>query len=152
MSGAFVSATVNIGDVEQGLDAMERRAHALGPAFAEIKSAMKLDQREHRDDQAGPDGKWSPRAASTIAMAKQRHKRLPRRVLGKLPTAVAYKSTALGAVGESRVKWSLSQQDGGRVGRGAVLPARPFLWISDKLLAAAAEIVDRKLAEAWGGR
>lgn len=153
MSGAYVSATVDIGDVEQGLEAMQRRAHQLGPAFVEVKAAMKVDQREHREAQSGPEGKWPGRAASTLAAAKHRKKKLPRKILGKLPTAIAYKALPFAAIGESRVRWSQIHQDGGHVGRGhrALLPARPFLWISDKLLRATESILERVLLAAWGG-
>lgn len=147
------SLTVNIVDATMGLDAMAKRSHQLEPAFQEIKTAMKVDQKEHREDESGPDGHWAPRKASTIAAAKSHHKGrlVPRKILGKLPTAVSYKALPLGVEGESRIKWSLTQQDGGPVGRGVVLPARPFLWISDKLSAKAEGIIAGKLVSAFGG-
>lgn len=150
--GAYVSATIDIGDVEKGLSAMSKRAKSLGSAFDEIKVAMKADQKDHREQQSGPEGSWQGRAMSTIAAAKRHHRRLPRKILGKLPTAVSYKALPYGAFGESRVKWSLSQQDGGRVGHGAKLPERAFLWLSDKLLDFAANVVTKSLESAWGGR
>lgn len=149
-----LSVTVDIGDVEKGLDAMLKRAHQLEPAFEEIKEEMKADQKDHRENEAGPDGRWAARKASTIADAKAHHKGrlVPRKILGKLPTAVTYKALPLGVFGESRIKWSEAQQEGGPVGRGAVLPARPFLWISDQLMARSTAIIERKLTASFGGR
>ena len=148
MADGYVSETVDIGDVEEGLAAMERRAHALGPAFAEVKALMKIDQRDHAKTRSGPEGPWQARAAST----KEHHKRLSRNVLGKLPTAIAYRSSSLGAFAESRVKWSLAQQEGARVGRGARLPARPFLYMSDPFLDLAEIVIEGSMLNAYGGR
>jgi phage gpG-like protein len=146
--GLRTSVSIDIGDVEKGLDAMERRAHALAPAYARIKGLMKEDQRDHAKTQSGPEGKWPARSAAT----RQHHRRLPRRILGKLPTAVAYRATATGAIGESRVKWGAAHQDGARVGRGSRLPARPFLWISDDLASKSADVIGKVVTEAFGGR
>lgn len=147
MIGAFVSATVDIGDVEDGLSAMERRSKQLGPTFQSLKAPMRDDQKEHAKQKVGPDSSWPPRLPSTIAS----HKKLPRKLLGRLPTAVSYKATGYSVTAESLVKWSLAHQEGGTVGRGARLPARPFLWISDKLLEVAAEALTKALAAAFGG-
>lgn len=146
-----VNARVDVSDVIDGLDKLGSRAKTLGPAFRALKVAMKADQREHRDEQAGPEGKWAPRAASTIAAAKEHHKRLPRRILGRLTTAISYRAMAEALIGESRVKWSLSHQEGGIVGRGARLPARPFLWMSDQFLSFGEWVFANVLERAWKG-
>ena len=105
MPSPAVSARVDVSDVIEGLDKLGTRSKTLGPAFRALKDAMKADQRDHREKEAGPDGKWAPRAASTIAAAKEHHKRLPRRILGKLTTAISYRALAERLIGESRVKW-----------------------------------------------
>ncbi len=150
MIGAYASVTVDVGDVEKGLDATKRRVHALGPAFAQVKEPMRDDQKEHRKDKAGPESKWAPRAASTIA--SYRHRKHARALLGKLPTAVAYKASATGVTAESRAAWSDAHQEGAIVGHGARLPQRTFLWISDKLIDVATDIISAALLAAWGGR
>lgn len=149
----FTSVNIEIDEVVDGLDATGKRAHRLGPAFVEIKAAMKLDQREHREQEMGPDGKWSPRKASTLKSEKLHHKGrvVPRKILGKLPTAVTYKAIGSGAFGESKIRWSESQQGGGRVGKGAMIPARPFLWVSDKLARTSEEIIERHIIGKAGG-
>lgn len=147
----FVSATLDIGDVEKGLDAMQRRSKALGPAFQALKKPMREDQKEHRKTKTGPSGSWAPRSAATLA-AHHGKRKLARTLLGKLPTAVSYKATAHGVTGESKVKWSAVHQEGGSAGHGAKIPARPFLWISDKLLDLAVNIIDTALVAAFGGR
>ena len=145
-----VSATIDIGDVEKGLDAMERRAHTLGPVFNALKKPMRDDIAEHRKAKTGPDGAWAPRSAATIAAAHGKRK-LARNILGRLPTAVSYKATSFSLIGESKVKWSGVQQDGGRVGRGSVLPAREFLWIGDSLLVIAESVIADAMLTAYGG-
>ncbi len=146
----MITATVDIGDVEKGLEAMRRRARQLGPVFQALKGPMRVDQKEHRTAKAGPDGAWAPRSAATLA--SKHHRRLARSILGRLPTAVSYKATGNSLVAESRVKWSGVHQDGGIVGRGAKIPARPFLWLSSKLLDIAVDVIDRALITAYGGR
>lgn len=148
--GAFVSATLDIGDVEEGLAAMQRRARALGPAFRELKRPLRLDQRAHSKKREGPSAIWAPRAASTMARLRAGGRRA-RKPLGKLTGAVAYTADATAVRGTSRVLWSGVHQDGGAVGRGARLPARPFLWISDDLLGIAENTLGRALVRAYGG-
>lgn len=145
----FISATIDIGDVEKGLDATERRARTLGPAFRELKKPMRLDQREHGKQQRGPFGTWARRAQSTLASYRARKKRVPR-PLGRLLGAIAYQSNAYSVTAESRVKWSDVHMTGGTVGHGARLKARPFLWISRKLLETAEDVFTRVLLTAWG--
>lgn len=145
----YVSVTVDIGDVERGLAGMERRGHALGPAFAELKKPMRADQIEHRKAKAGPESTWAPRAASTLAVKRGKHK-LPRSILGRLPTAVSYKASATSVTAESRVAWSAIHEEGGVAGHGARIPARTFLWISDKLMTLAESVLERALLAAFG--
>lgn len=138
-----IDVTVDIGDVEEGLAAMERRARALGPTMRTLVKPMKDDQRNHKSAKEGPDGSWPARAASTIARAHGKRK-LPRNPLGRLPTAVAYAVTPSSITGTSKVRWSGAHQDGDRVGRGSRLPARPFLWLSDEFV----NLAERELADA----
>ena len=149
-AGVFVSATLDIGDVEKGLAAMQRRARVLGPAFRELKRPLRLDQRDHSKRRAGPSAMWAPRAASTMAKLRAGGRRA-RKPLGKLSGAVAYTADATAVRARSRVLWSGVHQDGGTVGRGAKLPARPFLWISDDMLRVAEHTLGRALVRAYGG-
>ncbi len=147
----FVSATVDIGDVEAGLDAMQKRAHALGPAFRELKIPFKADQKDHGRRKSGPFGAWARRAPSTLAAYRASGKRRLPRPLGKLLSAITYAATTTGVSAESKVGWSDVHQDGGTVGRGSKIPARPFLWISRRLLDVAEDVFNRVMLTAFGG-
>jgi phage gpG-like protein len=163
-SGLYVSATLDIGDVEQGLEAMQRRAHALGAAFAELKGPLRLDQRDHSKRREGPEGAWAPRAASSSAKLRtgrrqrwwSRFRRTkyhrPAKLMGRLSGAVKYTANASGVTGVSRALWSGVHQDGGTVGHGSRIPARPFLWISDDMLTVAGNTLGNALVRAYGGR
>lgn len=150
MSDLYVSASVELDDVEKGLAAAERSARDLGPAFRELKKPMREDQRDHGKKQRGPFGSWARRSPRTLAFYREHRRRVPR-PLGRLSTAVKYTPTAFGVFGESRAKWSESQQSGGVVGRGVRLRARPFLWLSSKFLDIAERTFERRFLDAFGG-
>lgn len=143
-----------------GFDDMRRASRELGSVFREIRPVMRADQKDHASKAAGPDGKWAPRAASTLGRMSRgsrrfkgtRRRKLSRRPLGRLVTAVTYSASKAGVFATSRVAWSNVHQEGGRVGRGARLPARPFLWISDSLADTAARAIAEHVAGAMGGR
>jgi hypothetical protein len=147
---AFVSATLDIGDVEKGLDAMERRARALGPAFKELKTPFRADQRDHAKKRRGPFAAWARRAPSTLAAYRARGTGRVPRPLGKLLSAVKYTADATGIAGESIIAWSAAHMDGATVGRGVKIKARPSLWLSRKLLDTAENVIGRRLLSAYG--
>lgn len=149
MSSLYTIAHVDFGDALKGIAAMAQR-NVLAPALKKLKAPMRLDQKEHARAKAGPEGGWSPRATSSEARRRNLPKR-PSKLLGRLPTAVSYKLEGTTLVGESRVAWSGVHQAGGTVGHGARLPARPFLWISDKFLGVAVETLGSTVAAAFGG-
>lgn len=130
----FVSVEMDLSDAFAGLDSMARPP--LPRAFAFLKAPLRFDQKEHASAKAGPEGAWPARASSTLERYSHM-KKPPKRIMGKLPTAVTYAATASSVTATSRAKWSEVHQVGGRVGRGSMLPARPFLWLSDKMLAIA---------------
>jgi hypothetical protein len=99
-----------------------------------LRKPMHSDQRDHRDRQRGPRGLWAPLASSTLKRYAREGKRRNRRILAKLPNArqTSVKGNVLTM--KSRVRWSMAHQDGPtRVGRGAIVPQRQFLWISPSL-------------------
>ncbi len=151
MADVVVSATLDIRDVENGLDAMERRSHSLGTAFRELKAPLRLDQKDHRKKRQGPSAAWAPAAASTRARRLSSPKHRPSKLLGRLPGAVSYKADSTSVTGTSRVLWSGVHQDGGTVGHGSRLPARPFLWISDDMIRIAENTLGGALVRAYGG-
>jgi hypothetical protein len=130
---------------------MAKRGHSPGKAFRRIRPHMRKDQRDHAARREGPESAWPKRAASTLAkMGRSKSgRRLVRRPMGKLTTAVAYSASDKGVFGESRVPWSLAHYARTRVGHGAILEARPFLWISDSLTRIASRLLADYVA---GGR
>lgn len=139
---------LDLGPVERAFSAMERRARALGPVFSSLKAPMRADQAEHQASQMGPDGKWPVRSDATLEKIRSQGRR--GRPLGRLPSSTSYSAGDFGVVGKSRVPWSGAHQDGARVGKGSVLPARPFLWLGRDLLLRAQGAIERALVEAFG--
>lgn len=142
---------IDMGEVERSFDAMIRRGRNLGQAFRVIKPEMRADQRDHARAGEGPEGAWEPLAQSTLEKRASMG-RLRRRPLGRLTAAVTYAASKDGVIARSKVPWSGAHQDGAVVGRGSHLPARPFLWLSDKLISKAKEVIARVVEDAWGHR
>jgi hypothetical protein len=142
----MLRASVDLREVEGGLEALRRRGLALGDVFRAAKTDMRADQTDHAKSQAGPEGTWPPRAAATIAKGRRG------RVMGKAARTISYSATATGVRGESRWPAALAHMLGDRVGRGARLPARVFMWISDTLLDKVTERVNAKVIASFGRR
>lgn len=163
-----VEANFDMIEVDSAAADVEERARRLRPAFREIRKPMRQDQRAHASEERGPGGAWPPRSPLTEARRKARNKGVratkamraiaitkfkkrptPKRILGRLPNAVVYVVGDLFIRATSRVPWSAAQQDGGRVGRGAILPARPFLWLSSTLLGKARDVLGAFIVKGW---
>jgi len=70
--------------------------------------------------------------------------------LAKLPNALQSIVTPMSLKLRSRVRWSMAHQDGPtRVGRGAILPGRQFLWISRDLIVIARRMFRETLWRRW---
>lgn len=138
----MIEARVNLTFAERALIALRRPD--LRPAWKEARKPLRADIREHRRKQEGPEGTWPARAAATKQRAG-RHGR-PRRLLGRLPTALTTLSDRRRVAMRSRVAWSDVHRTGGVVGRGSRLPRRDFLWASGNVLDTIAGIVSRYLA------
>lgn len=147
----MLAATVDISEAIDALDGMKRQGDRLGPAFRELRKPMRADQREHAKKQEGPEGRWQPRAPITGASARAKRRRR-RKLLGRLPGAITVRATATSVIAESKVAWSGVHQEGGKVGRGARIPARPFLWLSDAMIEKAIAVFEEHLLEGWGAR
>lgn len=146
--GAYVAVTFDFRDAFAGLSALEH-VH-LGKAFQALKAPLRADQKEHATSKVGPESTWPPRASSTTESYAHRKKH-PRKLMGKLPTAVSYAASGGGISATSRATWSEAHQTGAVVGHGARLPARPFLWISDKMMAIAENRIGDVAIAAFGG-
>lgn len=147
----MLTATFDAREVEASIAELGRRGQDLRQPMRVIRKEMRLDQREHAQRREGPDGKWPPRAAATVAKARKGSGRA-RRPMGRLTTAVDYVAQQRRVVGRSRVPWSGAHMVGGRVGNGATLPVRVFLWVSDALVETSARVLQRFLVNGWGRR
>lgn len=152
----MITARLDTRSLKRGLRELGTQAERARPFFEALKAPLRQDQREHRRAQEGPKGTWPKRARTTSGKrgspSHNKKRRQRRRLLGKLPTAVRYRSDADEVSATSRVPWSGVHQDGGRVGRGAEVPARPFLWLSRGFLRDAGEALLDYVARNWGRR
>ncbi len=148
MNERLITATVNLDGVERAFG--RARTADLRPAFAMARKPLRDDQREHAKKQEGPDGSWAPRKSATRQRAQSRRNRRPRKLLGRLPGAIAVKAERDRVIGRSLVKWSGVHQDGGVAGRGARISARPFMWPSGAVVERVAGILADYVAKVIG--
>lgn len=160
------SATVNIADALGDFARMEAAAKRLRPAWSSLRRPMRDDQADHAKAQAGPDGKWPKNSAKTVERRRQAARGRRRamkaaktkakfsnkrrqfragRLLGSLPnrTVKVQQLGSDGLLAISKVKWSGVHQEGGRAGRGSRIPARPFLWLSDRFKRQVVEAIEQ---------
>lgn len=128
-----IHADVRIGGVLMAFSYLTRTD--FRQTFLRLRKPMHWDQMDHKARQRGPTSPWQQLAPSTLAKYAKLGKRRNRRILAKLPNARQTEVTSKALIMKSRVRrWSNAHQDGPtRVGRGARLPQRQFLWISDGL-------------------
>lgn len=165
------SVRVDLSQVTHDFASMEAAAAKLRPVWGSLRRPMRDDQRDHARKQAGPEGKWPKNSAATIER-RQQAKRGRRRamkaaktgkfnnkrrqfraskLMGSMPNRTV-KVQTLGGDGLqaiSKVAWSGVHQEGGRVGRGSRIPARPFLWLSDGFKRAAVEALEKHIVGAF---
>lgn len=146
-----IRGTINVNPI---LAAFARlRKFEVRKALKNIRKPMHRDQRDHRDKMRGPRGPWAPLAATTLQRYAREGKRRNRRILARLPNPRTTTITANSLIMRSRVKWSMAHQDGPtRVGRGAILPQRQFMWISRELRRAARREFSKAMWARWLGR
>lgn len=139
---------IDLRDVERGIAAMLRRGRQLGPVFRKLRQPMRQDLRQHAKDKEGPDGDWPALAMSTV-LARRGRRRRSRRLLGRLPQAVKMFVSTDSVAAVSRVPWSGVHQDGGKVGRGATIPKREFMWLSPNFLEKATDEIAESILVPW---
>ena len=134
--------------LERALRDMARRADFARPFFDVLKPRLRQDQRDHGRRKEGPLGRWPALAKSTLAKRKRSGKRRSK-LLGRLTAAVKYRASGDELRATSQVKYSSVHQDGGKVGHGAELPARPFLWLSADFVEDAAQAALEYITKNW---
>lgn len=151
MALVSVTGTVNVGGVMSALLRLGRLP--IRATLGQLRRPMHLDQRDHRDKQRGPRGPWKPLAATTLARYARMGIRRNRRILARLPNGRRTQITSDSLIMKSVVRWSMAHQDGPtRVGHGAILPQRQFMWISRQLIRQARREFRRMMWARWLGR
>lgn len=166
-AGRVGAVAVDIDNWLDGLREMARRGADLRPVFKEFKVVVRDDLRSHFDRAMGDDGKWAPRAPSTIerimglkgssykrgkraGTATKRGQRRLDNQLGRLKTAWATKLTPRLLEFRSKAgKISDIHQRGGQNGKGAVIPARPYAYLSEPVIAKFAVVTAGFIAKGW---
>lgn len=150
-----LKATVRYGSVK--LMFANLRGVDMRRTFSDLRGPTRFDQRHHWRKEESPDGHWKGLAASTRERRTRRRGRdksgrnrnWARKLMGRFPNALQALVSERSLIMRSRVKrFSMVHQKGGRIGHGARLPARQFLWISDWLVRRAAQLFQQALARA----
>lgn len=168
-----MNTEIDLNDVIAGLDAMQKRGLDLRPVFRELRPIVRSDLVAHFVDGQSPSGKWAPRAQSTIDRldararniltnmkggARQKSGKLRAKTvralskmspLGLLKSAWQFQIDAGSLVAQSYVGWSNIHQVGGRTPNGGVIPARPFAWLSDRVIDAFRDLAVAFIEEPW---
>jgi phage gpG-like protein len=140
----------DLSDLDEGLAAVIRRGKDFSPFFRKYSPRVRKHQKDHGREKEGPDGKW-PKLSRSYRRAKtsrrKRGKPVARGTLGKLTKSHRITVNDFGIEIASPIKWANVHQEGGIVGKGREVPARPFLWWTQRF---ANETANRALDWAWG--
>ncbi len=160
---------IDLRKLDKAIKRAEKAGIDLRPAFRKLRTPLRKDQREHMRAQSGPGGKWPNLAPSTRAkrlkmggvrgaltkkgkLRKGAKRKLNFMLSSKLLKGAKIKVRPKSIEIRSKVKWAGIHQEGGRAGRGAQLPARTFMWISDELGRRAVALFREHLASAFNGK
>lgn len=147
-------------------DELVARTKEVRRVLKRLKKPLKDMLAEDAANERGPDGKWPKRTRvikrSTLVEKGRTRKATKTRgertavsfigrdkILGSAPQKIKYTARGNELKAESTirnkkgVKFGRVLADGGPVGRGAVLPARPFLYIPERFI----PVADEKLAD-----
>lgn len=163
-------ANFELEELDRAIADVETRAKRLAPAFRELRRPLRQDQRAHARSAQSPEGSWPPRSPMTEARRTARNRRIratktgstsvpskfkrrsaPKRLLGRLPGALIVVAGELFLRATSRVPWAGVHQYGGHAGHNnrVEIPRRPFLWLSDKLLETAQQVLGDYVVKGW---
>lgn len=141
-----INATLDLIEFDAAIKSALRHTSDLRPLWKKVKGPIRKDQSRHIKEQKDIDGaKFKPLAKSTLAkrrsgltsksftkkgrLRKTASRRI-NRVLGK-KMAASVKTTSKKDFLQirRRVSWFDAHQGGARVGRGAHLPARTYMYL-----------------------
>lgn len=142
----MIGGGVDTRRVKKSIAGLSRRARNVAAALKAVRAVVRKDVRQHGTKGLGPDGKWPKRVRSKTGRSKRR----PRRLLGRLTTALDLKLVSnRELVVTSLVPWSNIHQQGGKVGRGSRLPRRTFLWFSPWVIRQIREALQKHVGGGW---
>lgn len=148
-------ATVHYGTVK--LMFANIRNVDMKKTFSDLRGPARFDQRHHWRTEESPEGRWPGLAQATRERRRFRRGRdkngrkrnWARKLMGRFPNALQSIVSARSLIVRSRVKkFSQIHQKGGRIGNGARLPSRQYLWISTWLVQQAQKAFERALVRA----
>lgn len=165
------STHVDISDVLRGTEALRARGRDLRPVFRQVREQLKADVQDHFSRNEGPDGAWAPYAPSTLERAlasrgmrrragkrrgqlTKKGERWVGNQLGRLKFPSAHKITIRrdSMAMTARTGWAGVHQFGGIAGHGSHIPARTFLWASDRLQDSFEHALTGHLLDGWSGK
>lgn len=156
-------------DIDEGFRDVIGRSKQLGDVFRALQRPMREDQADHADKEVGPNGPWPARSPATTKKHRSRGKMFAqaargrknkgqftvfksRSTLGVLPDLIQVKAEGFTVSAVSPVAWAPAHADGDTVGRGSVLPSRPFIWVSQELADTAANAILEYIGDGWAGK
>lgn len=133
--------------------ARRRRAAGKGTEAAVERryAVLKEFMRQAAGGAVGIQGGKDARREKSIAGLRQRFQRAAERdhgILGKLASSIASTVSRGTLTLYSKVAWAGVHNEGGTVGHGATLPARPFLFLESSDIDVLAEILTNRFARA----
>jgi len=162
---------VDLRSLDKAIKRAARAGADLRPVWRELRRPLRKDQGAHIKEQKGPQGSsWPGLAASTKtkrlgalsragkaftkkgALRKAAKRKIGRVLSRRLVSGARIRAKPKEIKITSIVKWAGVHQEGGRVGRGSQIPARPFMWISDELLAITKREMVKYLSLTWKGK
>lgn len=150
-----VRAKLDDRKIRRALRRMQRDGQNLDPILRTLRPRLREDLARHARAQEDPGGTpWPVRAPESKERESGKtasgRKRRRRKILGRLPRSITFSVRRGALVATSKVRWSGVQQEGGRVGRGSMLPAREHVGIPPEFAEhATGEILDY-IMRGWG--
>lgn len=145
----MINARVDMGGVLRLFDRVKRRDQRR--VFRDARKPVRVDLRDHAKAQSDPKGRWPGLAASTLERRARGGRRSRRKLLGRLPGAYKLEHGPGFVRATAVVKWSPAHARGLRVGHGARLQARRWMWISRNLRRTVARMLRAEVMRAWRG-
>lgn len=141
---------IDLDDVVDGFDDMIKAGRDFKPVFRRAGKRLRREIFISGSRKEGPEGKWDPLSKATLKRRREKRKRGQKpavAILGKLRRAISieYDNGAIRAV--SKIPWSGVHQEGGTVGRGSVIPARPHVYANDAFMDYLVEEIVKHIVE-----